>query len=209
MACNNEPPSSSIRNMEIEKYIISTDQQLVSMSLEGDSAAFGQLFTRYKESILQIYIQRTGGNRNDADDLLQETFVKVYLNLNKYNPDFTFGQWIYTIARNTFIDFVRKRREDLSLDTFPEGYPAGTPSSSLPTPEESFISSQQRAQLEHHLSKMTPRYRELIKLRFFKDYSYEEIAAELAIPLGTVKTQIHRARERLCRFITEHSDMLL
>lgn len=208
MVHHHEPCAARIGSMEIEKYIISTDQRLVEMSLGGDSIAFGQLFTRYRESIFQIYMQKTGGNRNDADDLLQETFVKVYLKLHKYDPAYTFGQWIYTIARNTFIDYVRKRREDVSLDTFPEGYPVGSSPSSLPNPEESFINSQQRAQLEHYLGKMTPRYRELIKLRFFKDYSYEEIAAKLAIPLGTVKTQIHRAREQLCRFITEHSDIL-
>lgn len=194
--------------MEIEKYIVSTDQQLIDMSLEGDSVAFGHLFTRYRDVIYQLYLQRMGGNRDDAADLLQDTFIKVYLNLHKYKADYTFGQWIYTIARNTFIDYVRKRREEVSLDTFPEGHPAASPSSSMPTPEESVINSQQRAQLEYHMSKMPPRYRKLIELRFFKDYSYEEIAAKLDIPLGTVKTRIHRARERLCRLITDHSDIL-
>lgn len=194
--------------MEIEKYIIAGDSDLVSMSLEGDAAAFEQLFNRYRDSILQLYGQRTGGNRDDADDLLQETFIKAYLNLHRYDDSYTFGQWIYTIARNTFIDFVRKRREDLSLDTFADGYPSVSPSSPMPTPEESFISSQQKAQLEHHLERMTPRYRKLIELRFFRDLSYEEIATELAIPMGMVKTQIHRAREQLCRFITDNSDIL-
>lgn len=193
--------------MEIEKYIVSSDQQLVSMSLDGDSIAFEQLFRRYRESIFQIYVQRTSGNRDDADDLLQETFVKVYLNLHKYNDTYTFGQWIYTIARNTFIDYVRKRRDDLSLDNLPlTGGMA--PAAASMTPEESYINSQQRAQLEQHLERMTPRYRKLIELRFFKDYSYDEIATELGLPLGTVKTQIHRAREQLCGFITANSDIL-
>lgn len=176
------------------------------MSLGGDSAAFGQLFNRYRDAIYQLYVHRMGGNLDDADDLLQETFVKVYLNLHKYNSGYTFGQWIYTIARNTFIDYMRKRRDDMSLDTIPEGYP-GIQASLSPTPEESFINSQQRAQLEHHLEKMSPRYRALIELRYFKDYSYEEIAAELKVPMGTVKTQIHRAREKLCRAIIDKSDI--
>ncbi|MCD7970669.1 MAG: sigma-70 family RNA polymerase sigma factor [Alistipes sp.] len=194
--------------MEIEKYIIADDRTLVDMSLDGDPAAFEQLFNRYRDSICQLYTQRTGGNRDDADDLLQEVFIKVYLKLHRYNPDYTFGQWIYTIARNTFIDYVRKRREDLSLDNFPDGHPTVSPSSSTPTPEESIISSQQKAQLEQHLERMTPRYRKLIELRYFRDLSYEEIATELAVPMGTVKTQIHRAREQLCRFITDNSDIL-
>ena len=188
--------------------MVSTDQQLVSLSLTGDSLAFEHLFNRYRDSMYQLYVQRTGGNKEDASDLLQETFVKVYLNLHKYNPTYTFGQWVYTIARNTFIDYVRKRRDDLSFDSMPGGYaniPRGT---FAPTPEDSIISSQQRAQLDLHLEKLSPRYRRLIELRFFKDYSYEEIAAELGLPLGTVKTQIHRAREQFCRSITDNSDIL-
>lgn len=185
----------------------STDQQLISLVLDGDSMAFEYLFNRYRDPMYQIYVQRTGGNTDDANDLLQETFVKVYLNLHRYNPMFTFGQWAYTIARNTFVDYVRKRRDELSIDSMHEGYANISPVSFAPTPEESYISRQQQTQLEHHLGRMTPRYRRLIELRFFKEFSYEEIARELSLPLGTVKTQIHRAREQLCRFITENSDL--
>jgi RNA polymerase sigma-70 factor (ECF subfamily) len=193
--------------MEIERYIVATDQQLISMSLEGDAVAFEQLFTRYRESIFQLYLQRTG-SRDDADDLLQETFVKIFLKLDSYNPSFTFGQWAYTIARNTFIDYTRKRRDDLSVDSIPGGYSSIAPTAAAPTPEESIINSQQRAQIEQHMAKMEPRYRRLIELRFFRDYSYEEIARELALPLGTVKTRIHRAREQLCRLIADNSDIM-
>ena len=106
------------------------------------------------------------------------------------------GQWVYTIARNTFIDFVRRRQDDLSID---ERFTA--PASSSPTPEERFINLQQRTQIEGYLERLSPRYRQLIVLRFFDELSYEEIAAKLSLPLGTVKTQIHRAREQMCRFI--------
>lgn len=194
--------------MSVERYIILTDQQLVVQALDGDATAFEHLFNRYRGSMLQLYIQRTGGNRDDADDLLQETFLKVYMKLERYNPSFTFGQWVYTIARNTFIDYLRKRKENFSIDLFPKDQSSISPQSLLPTPEESIINSQQRAQLDIYLENMTPRYRKLIELRFFRDYSYEEIAAELGKPLGTVKTQIHRAREQLCRFITENSDIM-
>ena len=96
--------------MEIEKYIVATDQQLIEFVLGGDSIAFEHLFNRYRDSIYQLYIQRTGGNVDDTNDLLQETFVKVFLKLHTYNPEHTFGKWVYTIARNTFIDFTRRRR---------------------------------------------------------------------------------------------------
>jgi len=192
--------------MEIDRYIVASDQELVVLALEGDKTAFEHLFKRYREGILQLYMQRTGGNREDADDLLQETFVKVFLNLNRYDQSYTFGQWIYTIARNTFVDHIRKRRGNLSIDLLQIGH-SMMPAAATPTPEERVINDQQQAQLDHYLSRMSPRYRQLIELRFFREYSYEEIAQELEIPLGTVKTQIHRARERLCRFIVENTDI--
>ena len=156
-----------------------------------------QLFNRYRDAIHRLFVQRLGGV-NDADDLLQETFIKVYINLHRYSTDYTFGQWVYTIARNTFIDFVRRRQDDLSID---ERF--SSPPSTAPTPEESVISLQQRTQIEHYLERLTPRYRTLIVMRFFDEYSYEEIAAKLTLPLGTVKTQIHRAREQMCKLIAQ------
>ena len=156
--------------MEIADYIVAEDRRLVELVLEGDDRAFEYLFNRYRDAIHRLFVQRLGGV-NDADDLLQETFIKVYINLHRYSTAYTFGQWVYTIARNT--------------------------------PEESVISMQQRTQIEHYLERLAPRYRTLIVMRFFDEYSYEEIAANLKLPLGTVKTQIHRAREQMCRLITE------
>ncbi|MCX4301331.1 MAG: sigma-70 family RNA polymerase sigma factor [Alistipes sp.] len=181
--------------MEIADYIVADDRRLVELALEDDDTAFEYLFDRYRDAIRRLLVQRSG-NASDADDLLQETFIKVYINLHKYSPEYTFGQWVYTIARNTFIDFVRRRQDDLSID---ERFTA--PASSSPTPEERFINLQQRTQIEGYLERLSPRYRQLIVLRFFDELSYEEIAAKLALPLGTVKTQIHRAREQMCRFI--------
>ena len=94
----------------------------------------------------------------------------------------------------------RKRDDTVPIDRIGERVSS---SWGGPTPEERMITDQSRARLESFLEKMSPRYQELIELRFFKEYSYEEIAAKLQLPMGTVKTQIHRAREQLCRFITE------
>ncbi len=188
--------------MEIEQYIVATDSDLADMVLAGDSRAFEHLFNRYSDSLYQLYLQRTRGNPDDTDDLIQEIFVKAFVHLDSYDKRYTFGQWIYTIARNTFIDYVRKRRDDLSIDNTRGEY-IQQPVSLTPTPEENIIHAQQRTQLEAYLEKMSPKYRKLIELRFFKDLSYEEIAAQLNLPLGTVKTQIHRARAQLCAYITE------
>ena len=190
--------------MEIERYIAYDDQKLVELALDGDTIAFEHLFNRYRDSITKLYLQKTFGNIDDTNDLLQETFVKVYLNMHKYNNTYTFGQWVYTIARNTFIDYIRKRRELFPIEniTLSDGVYLA------PNPEEHYIRAQQQIQLDSFLVKMKPKYRVLIELRFFKELTYEEISDELKLPMGTVKTQIHRARELLCRFITDHTDIL-
>ena len=87
--------------MEIADYIVAEDRELVDRVLKGDNDAFEYLFNRYRDAIHRLFVQRLGGV-NDADDLLQETFIKVYINLHRYSADYTFGQWVYTIARNTF-----------------------------------------------------------------------------------------------------------
>ena len=184
--------------MEIEEYIVADDRRLVALATEGDSQAFEYLFRRYSDSIRRLFVLRTG-NGDDADDLLQETFVKVYINIHRYSADYTFGQWIYTIALNTFIDFALKRQDDLPLDER-NAIPV---ESSAPTPEERVISIQQRSQLDSYMERMTAGYRRLIELRFFDELSYEEISQRLSMPLGTVKTRIHRARACLCRLIAE------
>lgn len=193
--------------MEIEHYLICTDQQLVAESTGGDAIAFEHLFNRYRNSIYQLYSQKLTGYGEDVEDLLQDTFIKVYLNLHKYDPEYTFGQWVYTIARNTFVDYIRRRRDDLSIDILQQGNPQIAPSAQAPNPEESFISTQQQAMLTKHLEKMNSRYRKLIELRFIKEYSYEEITSELRLPMGTVKTRIHRAREQLYRIIEQSKDL--
>lgn len=178
--------------MEVADYFDADDRTLVDLALQGDNTAFEYLFSRYRNTVHRVFLKRTGGSRADADDLLQDTFIKVYVNLYRYNPLYSFGQWIYTIARNTFVDFVRKRSDDLSLsDKFI------TPPSSSPNPEEKIIGDQDHAALYVHLQNLPELYRDLVILRFLDGYSYEEIAAKLFLPLGTVKTRIHRAREKI------------
>jgi RNA polymerase sigma-70 factor (ECF subfamily) len=183
--------------MEIVDYIVAEDKDLVKMSLVGDQMAFEYLFNRYSDAIRRLFLQRYT-SVEDTEDLLQETFIKVYINLHRYSADYTFGQWVYTIARNTHIDFERRRQEDLSIDD-----KFSAPAASTPSPEESLISMQQRTQIEHYIECLPSQYRQLFKMRFLEDYSYDEIAEKLHLPMGTVKTQIHRARERMCTLIRE------
>lgn len=183
--------------MEIVDYIVSEDKELVKMALAGDQMAFEYLFNRYSDAIRRLFLQRYA-SVEDTDDLLQETFIKVYVNLHRYSPEYTFGQWVYTIARNTHIDFERKRQDDISLY---EKFSA--PAALTPSPEENLIRLQQRSQIEHYIECLPEQYRRLFKMRFLEDYSYDEIAEKLHLPMGTVKTQIHRARERMCSLIKQ------
>lgn len=170
------------------------------LALDGDSVAFETLFKRYREEIYALCISRTGGNKEDANDLVQETFVKVYVNLAKYDPHYTFGQWIYTIARNTFIDYVRRRRDNLSIDAIVSPSVATT---SDEEPDSRLINEQHGVQLDRCMAALPEKYRQMAEMRFQRELSYEEIAEQVGLPIGTVKTQIHRARERLCRLIRE------
>ncbi len=183
--------------MEIADYIIADDKRLVELSLAGDDMAFEYLFNRYSDAIRRLFLQRST-SVEDTEDLLQETFIKVYVNLHRYAAEYTFGQWVYTIARNTHIDFERRRQEDLPID---EKF--ATQAASTPSPEESLIRRQQRSQIEYYIECLPEQYRRLFKMRFLEDYSYDEIAEKLHLPMGTVKTQIHRARERMCNLIRE------
>lgn len=185
---------------KIINYIILSDQQLVLMVRDGDSDAFEALFNRYRDSLRKL-LQSRVANNEDAEDLLQDTFVKVFLNIDKYDERYTFGQWVYTIARNTFIDYIRRRRDEVSTGSYSQDKSSVAPSSDA-SPEERFISIQSNNQIEGYMNSLSPKYRRLIELRFYKEYSYEEIASELGMPIGTVKTQIHRAREQLCKLIS-------
>ena len=200
---NNTAPANI--QMEIKDYTALDDRALVRLVVEGDSRAFEPLFMRHKDSIYAMLVKRSG-NPDDVEDLLQEAFMRAFLNINRYNPDYDFGAWICTIAKNTFVDFNRSRRSNalnpennLPLD----GRCTTTAQAANPTPEESIINAQQRAQIERYIATLPEDYRRLFIMRFLEEYTYEEIAEALQMKLGTVKTRIFRVRAMMCRLITE------
>ena len=183
-------------------YDIYDDCTLAKMVTEGDSIAFDTLFARHSDSIHAMLLKYTGNN-DDVNDLMQEAFMKAFLKIGLYNPKYDFGAWIYTIARNTFVDFSRSRKsnainpQNISLDN------GNISQASAPTPEDYIINAQQRAQIERYISMLPEDYRQLFELRFLDEYSYEEIAEKLDMKLGTVKTRIFRVRNMMCQFITK------
>ncbi|MBQ5736653.1 MAG: sigma-70 family RNA polymerase sigma factor [Alistipes sp.] len=183
--------------MEIDDYIVATDAHLVKLASAGDQQAFEYLFTRYRDALTRLFEQRMG-DRDMASDLLQETFIKVYLHLDQYSSNYTFGQWIYTIARNTLVDHLRRKADDIPID---ERF--RSPQATSPSPEESVIINQSHNHFYAALDELSEEYRQIIQMRFIEEYSYEEMAEKLGKPINTIKTQIRRARAAVCKIILE------
>ncbi len=177
-----------------------SDQELIVRILEGDSTCYDLLFDRYRQSLYGATLQRCG-NPQQAREVLEEAFVRIYFNLHRYDPAYPFGPWAHKIAQNLFIDQARRKRTSPWVE-MDERSEQNTPSEAL-NPEERIISVQSSTQLNALLKEMPPHYRTMIELRFWHEYSYEEIAEKLGVPLGTVKTRIHRAREKFCELITD------
>lgn len=178
------------------------DYKLVRRAIDrGDQKAFAELMSRYKDSIYFMLLKMVN-NRDDAEDLTIEAFGKAFKNIRQYTPDYAFSTWLFKIATNNCIDFIRKKRKQaFSLDRGfenDEGQEMALEVKSLhPDPEEHYIKKQKVEMMRDVVDKLKPRYKKLVELRYFQELAYEEIAVELNLPLGTVKAQLFRAREFL------------
>ncbi len=177
------------------------DYELVQEAVHGDQKAYSTLMDRYRNSIYHMMLKMVH-NREDADDLTLEAFGKAFHKLPSYTPRYAFSTWLFRIAINNCIDHIRKKRINmLSIDDPIEPNSDHDYSSNLRAetldPEEKFIREQRVVLMRHVLGKLNHKYRLMIELRFFEELSYDEIATELDIPLGTVKAQLFRAKEIL------------
>ncbi|HIK66804.1 MAG TPA: sigma-70 family RNA polymerase sigma factor [Flavobacteriales bacterium] len=168
---------------------------------DSDQKAYAELMERYRDSIFHL-CRKMVFNDDDADDLTIETFGKAFQRLKQYTPAFAFSTWLFKIASNHCIDFIRKKRINaLSLDkgiaTEDGGSIQFTVKDDAPDPIETLEKKQRVEKMRLVVSELKPRYRRLVELRYFEEYSYDEIALELDLPLGTVKAQLYRARDIL------------
>ncbi|MDE0722336.1 MAG: sigma-70 family RNA polymerase sigma factor [Flavobacteriales bacterium] len=168
---------------------------------DSDQKAYAELMERYRDSIFHL-CRKMVFNDDDADDLTIETFGKAFQRLKQYTPAFAFSTWLFKIASNHCIDFIRKKRINaLSLDkgiaTEDGGNIQFTVKDDAPDPIETLEKKQRVEKMRLVVSELKPRYRRLVELRYFEEYSYDEIALELDLPLGTVKAQLYRARDIL------------
>jgi len=197
--------------MEIAAQLTEKGQRdflLISRALEqGDQQAYAELLKYYRDSLYFMMLKMTG-NPHDADDLTIEAFGKAFKNLEQYTPDYAFSTWLFKIATNNCIDFMRKKSKGLQTLSVDKSGLAEDVSSRIPSgtldPEEQFIKEQKIDTMREVVHRLKPHYKKLIELRYFKEYSYDEIVQELELPLGTVKAQLFRAREFLFN-IMKHS----
>ena len=181
-----------------------SDTEVVALAQQGKENAYRELLTRYERPVFSL-VFRMVRDRETAEDLAQETFVKVLNNIDRYSPDFKFSSWLFKIANNLTIDHLRRRRLDtISIEGAPDAVTAEsakatsiTIASSDQSPLAELESRELGLAIERAIGKLRPEYRACIMLRHVEDRSYEEIAEIVKLPLGTVKTYIHRARHEL------------
>ncbi|MBV6405282.1 MAG: sigma-70 family RNA polymerase sigma factor [Flavobacteriales bacterium] len=189
------------------------DYLLVRRAVDkGDQKAYAELMGRYRDSIYFMLLKMIN-NKDDAEDLTIEAFGKAFNRLKQYTPNYAFSTWLFKIASNNCIDWIRKqKKKTLSIDN-----PIGTDDgdemtieirSHGPDPVDVVIRDQKSAVMREVVDKLKPRYRTLIELRYYKEYSYEEIAEELDLPLGTVKAQLFRAREFLMNMLNNSKEAI-
>jgi RNA polymerase sigma-70 factor (ECF subfamily) len=185
------------------------DYELVQRATKGkDQQAFSDLMEKYRDPIYYMLLKMVNNN-DDAEDLTLEAFGKAFNRINQYTPNFAFSTWLFKIATNNCIDFLRKKKKNvMSIDNRVSNndgdeYMFEIKSDGM-TPEEITVNEQKIQLIRRYVKKLKPRYQILVEMRYFKEMSYEEISIELNLPLGTVKAQLFRAREFLYN-IMKHS----
>jgi RNA polymerase sigma factor (sigma-70 family) len=179
------------------------DYKLVKLAIENDDQkAYAELLHRYKESVF-FMMMKMCNNKDDAEDLTIEAFGRAFKKLSQYSPDFAFSTWLFKIASNNAIDFLRKKKQkfSVSLDNKPENSEGTDHSANIKSltldPEETFIKKQKIEKVRVLVDNLKPKYKEMIELFYFQELSHEEISRKLDLPIGTIKAQLFRARDLL------------
>ena len=189
------------------------DYALVCRAREkGDERAYADLMRMYKEPLYLMLLKMTK-NPTEADDLTIEAFGKAFSSLHLYTPSHAFSTWLFSIATNNCVDFIRRKRlqtiylDDMRTKVGDDVYEYPIPSD-INNPEEEVMKEQRILMLREVVNQMKPRYRKLVEMRYFDEMSYEEIATALNMPLGTVKVQLFRARDLLQNILRSKKESL-
>ena len=177
------------------------DLELVKRARKNDPKAFEKLLKKYRKSVYYMLLKMVN-NTDDAEDLTQEAFAKAFNSLQKFDSKYAFSTWLFRIATNNCIDFIRKKRiQTVSIDTPYENDDGDSMRFDIRdpnlNPNEVMLKKQRKEYLKKAVAKLPAKYKILVDLRYFQELSYDEVAKELELPLGTVKAQLFRARELL------------
>jgi RNA polymerase sigma-70 factor (ECF subfamily) len=189
------------------------DFKLIDLAKEnGDQKAYAELMERYRKPLYHTMLKMVK-NTDDAEDLTIEAFAKAFKGLSKFKKEYTFSTWLFRIATNNCIDFIRKKKlETLSISSSfkdDNGEEVGLDiKDANRDPQEEAIRSQKIELMQLIVNKLPPKYQRLVELRYFKEFSYDEIAKEIEIPLGTVKAQLHRAKELLFDMVKDKRHLI-
>lgn len=184
----------------------SEDTLLIQQALVGDQSAFSRLKQKYHDAIFNL-IYRMIREKDEVEDLTQEAFIKAFASLSTFNNEYAFSTWLYKIATNNCIDYIRRKK----LQTFSIDKPIESKESDfsfeLPDstyePDKAMIASQRKKLLDDAINSLPPKYRQVIVMRHQEELEYQEIAQILKLPLGTVKAHIFRAREMLYKYLRD------
>ncbi|MET1249521.1 MULTISPECIES: RNA polymerase sigma factor SigW [Sporolactobacillus] len=176
------------------------EKRLIKKVKKGDQQAFAELVERYKNSVFAICL-RMVGNAQEAEDLSQEAFIRAYNHIDQYDHERKFSTWLFRIATNLSIDFLRRRKSNISLDAVVPGTEGLSLNAMLPDqteqPEELAVRKETEEMVQNEIKKLPEKYRSAVVLKYIEDLSLKEISEIMDIPVGTVKTRIHRGREML------------
>lgn len=186
------------------------DFLLIDRAVDGDDAAYAKLLQRYKRAVYHMVLKMVR-NVDDAEDLTIESFAKAFRSLHRFKKDYTFSTWLFRIATNNTIDHIRKKKlNTLSIEntyTDDDGQSVSIDvEDENNNPQEETIRAQKAELLLIFVDKLPAKYQKLVRLRYYEELSYEEIADRIEAPLGTVKAQLHRARELMYEMVKNKRD---
>lgn len=206
------PPHRVARRKKKEKRLQARpdsrteDFATIRKALAGQQAAYDKLMAKYHDAIHNL-IYRMVRNKEEVEDLTQEAFIKAFASLRSFNEEYAFSTWLYKIATNNCIDYIRKKK----LETFSIDKPIESKDSEVTfevpdtsyQPDKEIIAEQRKELVEEAINSLPEKYRRVIILRHHQEKNYEEIAKILKLPIGTVKAHIFRAREMLYRYLRQ------
>ena len=199
-----QPPVTSKEQRKLDSRV--EDSALIRSAIAGNDLAYKKLMQKYHDAIFN-FIFKMVRDRQQVEDLTQEAFIKAFSSLKNFNDEYAFSTWLYKIATNNSIDFIRRRKLqmysiDKPIESKDSDYMFELPDESYEADKE-LISGQKTRLLNEAIAKLPEKYRKVIRLRHVEERSYEEIAASLKLPIGTVKAHIFRAREMLYRHLRD------